>query len=198
MRSIGVIAVALLLGGCAGPVAPAATAPIRSPKITGVAAKIVEGARLQLQSPAQYTGAYYQIHYPGGDVPSSKGACVDVVIRALRHAGYDLQKLIHEDMVRNLSKYPRHGDGTDTNIDHRRVPNQRVFFTRFGKSLPVDRDWRPGDIVSWKLDNGLDHIGVLSDTLDSAGEPWVIHNLSSTAEEDVLRSWKITGHYRYP
>jgi len=198
----------LVLSGC-GPRGPAAsnTSIPQHPNtipVAGVAAKIVEGAKAQLVHPAGYTGKYYSIPYPDGDVPIDKGACVDVVIRALRYAGYDLQKLIHEDMARHLSLYPRHGDTTDTNIDHRRVPNQRCFFSRFGLSLTTRTDgkfanqWHPGDIVTWKLDSGLDHTGVLSDIRDDRGLPWVIHNLSQTAEEDVLTEWKITGHYRYP
>jgi uncharacterized protein len=165
---------------------------------SGAARKIVQGARAQLHDPAHYAGAYYSIAYPGGDVPLDKGACVDVVIRSLRAAGFDLQKLIHEDMKRNFSVYPRRGTRADPNIDHRRVPNQRRFFARFGKSLALDRDWKPGDIVSWKLDSGLDHTGVLSDEANANGLPLVIHNLSQTAEEDVLYSWKVTGHYRFP
>jgi uncharacterized protein YijF (DUF1287 family) len=164
----------------------------------GAAKQIVEGARLQMAHPSSYSGAYYAISYPGGDVPPDRGACTDVVIRALRHAGYDLQKLIHEDMEENLSIYPRHGNRSDPNIDHRRVPNQRRFFTRFGLSLDTSKDWEPGDIVTWKLDGGLDHTGVLTDVADKRGVPLVIHNLSQTAEEDVLMSWKITGHYRFP
>lgn len=172
--------------------------------VAGVAAKIVAGAKAQLANPAHYSPKYFSIPYPGGDVPAGEGACVDVVIRALRNAGYDLQKLIHEDMKSNLSAYPRHGESTDTNIDHRRVPNQRLFFSRFGLSLSTRTDgeftkeWKPGDIVTWDLGHGVDHTGVLSDVTDNQGLPWVIHNLNLTAEEDVLTEWKITGHYRFP
>lgn len=167
-----------------------------------VAAKIVEGARAQLVKPARYDASYRSIKYPGGDVAADRGACTDVVIRALRHAGYDLQKLIHEDMKAHFSSYPRRGDRTDTNIDHRRVPNQRYFFTKFGSSLGVStsdpKAWKPGDIVTWKLDSGLDHTGVVVDEKGSSGFPLVVHNLGVTAMEDVLTAWKITGHYRYP
>ncbi len=191
-------------GDVMGSAAHGASLPGASVPVTGIAAKIVAGARAQLKHPADYTGEYFSIPYPGGDVPADKGACVDVVIRALRSAGYDLQQLIHEDMSRHLSNYPRHGATTDTNIDHRRVPNQRRFFERNGLSLTTRTDgdfakeWRPGDIVTWKLDSGLDHTGVLSDAVGSRGLPQVIHNLSRTAEEDVLTAWKITGHYRFP
>jgi uncharacterized protein len=195
----GIAAACLLFVGCAGAMERTSPGhPIAQPRVAGVAAKIVAGARLQLLHPAEYTGEYFSIPYPNGDVPKDRGACVDVVIRALRNAGYDLQKLIHEDMKKNLKLYPRHGDRPDSNIDHRRVPNQRFFFSRFGQSLSISKDWRPGDIVTWKLDSGLDHTGVLSDKIDPDGLPFVIHNLSRTAEEDVLKAWQITGHYRYP
>jgi uncharacterized protein YijF (DUF1287 family) len=204
---IAVIAAGWLINGCAVPPASQANTPTpQHPntssatrlKTTGVAAKIVEGAKQQLQHPAVYNASYYSMSYPGGDVPSDRGACTDVVVRALRQAGYDLQKLIRDDMKGHFSDYPRHGAKPDTNIDHRRVPNQRYFFSRFGKSLGVDKDWQPGDIVTWKLDSGLDHTGVLTDSVNGRGLPLVIHNLSQTAEEDVLTAWKITGHYRYP
>ncbi len=154
-----------------------------------------------------YDPAYYRIPYPGGDIPRGKGVCTDVVIRSLRRAGFDLQKLIHEDMLKAWDAYPRYPNrnSPDSNIDHRRVPNQRVFFRRHGRSCtlkPVSpRDWRPGDIVEWKLPGGPDHTGVLTDRLDSDGFPLVIHNIGAgPQEEDVLRTWtwKITGHFRYP
>jgi len=167
-----------------------------------VAAKILDGAKRQLRNPAQYTGAYYKIPYPNGDVPADRGACTDVIVRALRHAGYDLQKLIHEDSKRVT--YPRIGAKRDRNIDHRRVPNQRKYFERFGTSHTLKAGaadlaaWKPGDFVLWKLDNGLDHIGIISDRRTAQRVPYVIHNIWQTAEEDVLTKWKIVGHFRFP
>jgi uncharacterized protein len=172
--------------------------------IAGTAGRIVLGAKQQLIQPASYDASYQKIPYPGGDVRSDRGACTDVVIRALRNAGYDLQKLIHEDMKSHFASYPGHGVRPDPNIDQRRVPNQRYFFSKHGLQLSIRCDgayaksWKPGDIVTWKLDSGKDHTGVLSDTLGRSGLPLVIHNLSQTAEEDVLTEWKITGHYRFP
>lgn len=168
--------------------------------------KIVEGARKQLDWGTVYDNRYVRLSYPGGDLPRDRGVCTDVVVRALRHAGHDLQKLIHEDMKAAWSAYPRYSglSKPDRNIDHRRVPNQRVFFTRKGRSLTTRTtraevaQWKPGDFVTWKLDSGLDHIGVLSDRRGDSGWPMVIHNLSTTLEEDVLTRWRITGHYRYP
>lgn len=169
------------------------------------AQKIVEGAKIQAREGAAYTTGYFRIGYPNGDLDRDEGVCTDVVIRALRHAGYDLQKLIHEDMRTRFASYPRRERRPDSNIDHRRCPNQIWFFKSYGKTLTnkVDattlKHWKPGDIVYWKLTgSNLDHTGVLSDKTNAHGEPYVIHNLGRCAEEDVLTSWKIVGHYRYP
>ncbi len=166
------------------------------------AAKILEGAKNQLTKPASYTGAYYKISYPNGDVPADKGACTDVIIRAFRHAGYDLQRLIHEDSKR--VNYPRIGKKQDRNIDHRRVPNQRRYIERFGTELTMKTDatslrqWQAGDVVFWKLASGLDHVGIISDRKNAKGHPYVIHNIWQAAEEDVLHTYKIVGHFRFP
>ncbi|MEG6659664.1 DUF1287 domain-containing protein, partial [Pseudomonas aeruginosa] len=109
-----------------------------------------------------------QLDYPGGDVPLQTGVCTDVVVRALRGQGLDLQKAVHEDMRRHFAAYPQQWGmkGTDRNIDHRRVPNLMTWFGRQGLALAPSRDasaYRAGDIVAWRLDNGLLHIGVLSD-----------------------------------
>jgi uncharacterized protein YijF (DUF1287 family) len=166
--------------------------------------KIVEGARKQLTLPAVYTPGYFRIAYPNGDLPPSQGVCTDVVVRALRNAGYDMQKLIHEDMRKRFSRYPRREAHPDSNIDHRRVPNLVFYFRSYGKRLPtavtpnILPTWRPGDFVFWKLPSGLDHCGVISDRKNQAGIPYVIHNINRTAEEDVLPTWTIVGHYRFP
>ncbi len=164
----------------------------------GSAAKIVEGARIQVREGAAYTVGYVRIGYPNGDLPRSQGVCTDVVVRSLRHAGYDLQRLIHEDMRTRFASYPRRARRSDANIDHRRCPNQAWFFRTHGRKLRNDGDWKPGDFVYWKLPNGLDHTGVLSNRLNAKGLPYVVHNLGRCAEEDVLASWRIVGHYRYP
>lgn len=196
---------ALLLFGCRH-AAPAA-AVTSTAKLSKVQRQVLDGARDQLTWGTGYTGEYFTISYPGGDPPRTKGACTDVVVRAYRNAGIDLQKLIHEDISKNWSKYPRYASSKkpDSNIDHRRVPNQQVFFKRFWKSFKAEAgsasDWEPGDVVTWKIVGGKDHTGVCTDKLDSDGFPFVIHNIGGgPAEEDVLRtwSWSITGHYRYP
>jgi len=163
----------------------------------------VEGAHIQAQQAAVYDASYVRITYPNGDVPLTQGACTDVVIRALRHAGFDLQKLIHEDILSRPSAYPR-AKRPDTNIDHRRVPNQIVFLKKFGMQLTNEvssstlSQWHAGDLVYWKLPSGLDHVGIVSDRFGPSGNPMVVHNIAGCVEEDCLTGWKIVGHYRYP
>lgn len=151
-----------------------------------------------------YDPSYFRIDYPGGDVPPNKGVCTDVVIRAYRKLGIDLQELVHKDMKVHFGKYPNNWGLTrpDTNIDHRRVPNLMTFFSRFGTSLPITRhagDYMPGDIVCWRLNNGATHIGIVAgEGTASAGRPKMVHNIGGgQVLEDCLFSWKIIGHYRY-
>ncbi len=151
-----------------------------------------------------YDPAYATLAYPGGDVPLERGVCCDVVIRALRKHGVDLQKLVHEDMAANFSKYPKTWGlkRTDKNIDHRRVPNLMRFFQRKGKTLPVtdnDADFLTGDLVTWMLPGNLPHIGIVAaEKAEGTERPLIIHNVGRGAQrEDALRAWKITGHYRW-
>ena len=151
-----------------------------------------------------YDAAYQKLDYPNGDVSRERGACTDVVIRAFRKLGVDLQKEVHEDMNRSFAAYPRTWGAarTDRNIDHRRVPNLMSYFTRQGKSLPVTdkaEDYEAGDVVTWRFDNGLTHIGlVTNETSPDTGRRLIVHNIGVGAQlEDVLFAWKITGRYRY-
>lgn len=151
-----------------------------------------------------YDASYQRLDYPNGDVPEDRGACTDVVIRAFRKLGVDLQKELHEDMNRNFAAYPRTWGAarTDRNIDHRRVPNLMTYFERRGKSLPVTNkaeDYEPGDVVTWRFDNGLTHIGLVTDEKSpDTGRRLIVHNIGAGAQlEDVLFAWKITGRYRY-
>ncbi|HEX9961327.1 MAG TPA: DUF1287 domain-containing protein [Pyrinomonadaceae bacterium] len=167
--------------------------------------KMLESAFEQTQLTKNYDGAYVVIPYPDGDVPLETGVCTDVVIRAFRRAGTDLQKEVHEDMQANFSVYPQKWGlpKPDTNIDHRRVPNLQTFFSRRGKALDVTRDgrdYKPGDVVSWDLDGrGMTHIGLVSNLWNDATKRYsIIHNIGGGAKaEDALFNWKITGHYRY-
>jgi len=167
--------------------------------------KILESAVEQTTVAKNYDPAYVVMPYPMGDVPPEKGVCSDVVIRAFRKAGVDLQKAIHEDMARNFSVYPKKWSLTkpDANIDHRRVPNLQTFFTRQGKSLAITdqaEDYKPGDIVAWDLNGkGLTHIGLVSNSYSEKTKRYlIIHNIGGgTQAEDVIFDWKIIGHYRY-
>ena len=153
----------------------------------------------------RYDPAYVRIGYPGGDVPSGTGVCTDEVIRAYRALGIDLQKAVHEDMQANFGAYPNQSRWalahTDTNIDHRRVPNLRVFFTRKGETLPITgsaNDYSPGDLITWDLGGGIGHIGMVVDRKSPSGNYMIVHNIGQGPKlEDVLFAWKITGHYRY-
>lgn len=166
---------------------------------------IVSAAIDQTRQNIRYDGAYFSIPYPNGDVPANVGVCSDVIIRAYRKLGADLQVLVHEDMVKNFGLYPSKKlwrlNTTDRNIDHRRVPNLQVFFTRHGTTLAVTDqagDYAPGDIVTWMLPGNLPHIGIVTDKISSAGRPLIVHNIGAgPKQEDMIFSYKITGHYRY-
>jgi uncharacterized protein len=152
-----------------------------------------------------YDGAYFKIAYPNGDVPAGKGVCTDVIIRAYRKLGIDLQKNVHEDMKNNFALYPKNWrmTTTDRNIDHRRVPNLMSYFTRHGEKLPMTRrpdDYRQGDIVTWDLGGGITHIGIVVNKKSSDGQRnLVVHNIGGgQVTADCLFQFKITGHYRYP
>lgn len=156
-----------------------------------------------------YSPGYVRIKYPGGDVPAHTGVCTDVVIRSYRALGIDLQRLVHKDMKANFRKYPSKRlwglKRADSNIDHRRVPNLRVFFKRHGKVLKVSQkaaDYKPGDIITWNLrqkPGNLPHIGIVSEKKSEDGKrPLVIHNIGAGPQcEDMLFDYEITGHYRY-
>lgn len=175
----------------------------RSADIPETAGRVVKAAREQVGQTICYDPAYQKLAYPNGDVPIDRGVCTDVLIRALRRGlGMDLQKLVHEDMKRNFSQYPKKWglSAPDTNIDHRRVPNLQVYFARKGYSLAVTdkaADYQPGDFVTCIVPPNLPHIMIVSDAINSKGQPLVIHNIGAGAkEEDRLFEFKLTGHYR--
>jgi uncharacterized protein YijF (DUF1287 family) len=154
----------------------------------------------------RYVGSYVQIPYPGGDVPSDTGVCTDEIIRSYRALGIDLQKEVHEDMLRSFAAYPNQRlwglARPDSNIDHRRVPNLMVFFGRKGETLSItsrSQDYSPGDLVTWDLGGGVPHIGIVVDRKSPpSGRYLVVHNIGAGPKmEDALFHWKITGHYRY-
>ena len=151
-----------------------------------------------------YDPDYKRIPYPNGDVEPGRGVCADVIVRAYRKMGIDLQERVHEDMVANFNQYPKKWglNRPDPNIDHRRVPNLMTFFQRNGQSLSISRDgadYKPGDIVAWRINGGILHIGiVVHKNAPISGTPMVVHNIGGgQVMEDRLFSWQIIGHYRY-
>jgi len=168
--------------------------------------KLVAAAIERTQHAVRYDPAYVRIPYPNGDVPADTGVCTDEIIRAFRAVGVDLQKEVHEDMLRDFSAYPNQRRWllahTDTNIDHRRVPNLMTFFQRKGEALPLSvrgDDYSPGDLVTWDLGGNVPHIGIVVDRKSAqTGRYLIVHNIGRGPQmEDVLFSWRITGHYRY-
>jgi uncharacterized protein YijF (DUF1287 family) len=152
----------------------------------------------------KYDPSYFVIKYPNGDVPANKGVCTDVIVRAYRKMGIDLQQAVHEDMLGNFSVYPKNWGlkKPDKNIDHRRVPNLSTFFTRHGSSLKpttIPEDYQPGDIVTWDLGSGVTHIGiVVKKRSDDNNRFLIVHNIGNGQEiSDCLFSFRVTGHYRY-
>jgi uncharacterized protein YijF (DUF1287 family) len=174
-------------------------APNSSPALKA----IIDGAIDQVGKTTSYDPSYQKLDYPNGDVPIETGVCSDVIIRAFRQANIDLQKDVHEDMQSNFSAYPtRWGlKSPDANIDHRRVPNLMTYFARKGKSLTSRSAdaFLPGDIVTWDMGNGTDHVGIVVNVWFKPAQHYlIVHNIGAgTRMEDVLFAWTITGHYRY-
>lgn len=177
-----------------------AAAPAAAQTLAG---RLVDAAREQVGVTLHYDPGYYRLAYPGGDLPLARGVCTDVVVRAYRVLGADLQKLVHEDMLAAWEAYPGLWglSRPDPNIDHRRVPNLATFFARHGQTLAPSTSadgYVPGDVVTWRLPSGSAHIGIVSDRTSPAGTPLILHNIGRGArEEDVLFSFEITGHFRW-
>lgn len=164
---------------------------------------LMQNLETQTELTKTYNPAYVTLKYPNGDVPINTGVCADVVVRALRATNIDLQKEVHLDMNKNFSVYPKRWNlkTTDKNIDHRRVANLMKFFERKQKSIDITKntnDYKAGDIVAWKLNNGLLHIGMVYNGASEDGTPLIVHNIGSgTKVADVLFQWEIIGHYRW-
>ncbi|MCW4454135.1 DUF1287 domain-containing protein [Flavobacterium sp. MXW15] len=213
MRPAALLLALLLSGGCqndgdppaSGPASPATPAAAPVSDTTAPSPPLVAAARGQIGVTVRYDPAYQVLDYPGGDVPPDRGVCTDVIVRALRSQGIDLQARIHEDMRRHFGDYPGLWglSRPDRNIDHRRVPNQMRWFERQGwqRAISTDpTDYAAGDIVAWKLNgNGLLHVGIVSDHRLGDGTPLILHNIArGTQEENLLFEHTIIGHYRLP
>ncbi len=168
------------------------------------------GSRIALAAEDQvgvttiYDPQYVRLAYPNGDVPLERGVCTDVIVRAFRAMGVDLQARVNEDMRKNFSVYPKDWGLTapDSNIDHRRVQNLTTYFERMGKrvrAVNADEDFKPGDIVAWQLSGWMQHIGIVAlDRVSGTNRHYMIHNIGAgTQKEDVLRAYTIIGHYRW-
>ncbi len=171
---------------------------------TSFQSKLSSAAIALTKQKVEYNPAYFIIDYPNGDVPIGKGVCTDVVIRAYRKLGIDLQKEVHEDMVVHFDKYPKLWQlkQPDKNIDHRRVQNLMVFFSRFGVVKPSSiqaKDYVPGDIVCWNLGKGIVHVGLVVNRKSEYGQRYlIVHNIGGgQVLADCLFSFKIIGHFMY-
>lgn len=170
----------------------------------GLVTAILEGAHQCVTRAPRYDGRYVRLPYPGGDPGFKIGVCTDVVIRSFRHAGIDLQLLVHEDILRAPGAYGI--QRPDPSIDHRRVRNMAVFFRRHAQTLAVDGDWQAGDIVIWSLSGSgyPDHIGLVAERTGPSGDLLVYHHFPRTATfsghpeaSDCLHTWRIIGHFRW-
>ncbi|MCK5903426.1 MAG: DUF1287 domain-containing protein [Cocleimonas sp.] len=167
--------------------------------------RFILGAATQFGVTNSYDGAYKKLAYPNGDVDVSTGVCTDVIIRAFRAVDIDLQKEIHKDMKRHFRKYPKKWGlkSTDRNIDHRRVPNMERYFTRKGYQVPIGKGYHfnnylPGDLVVWRINGDLTHIGIVSDQkVPESTRHYIIHNPFQGVEiSDWLTEFKIINHFR--
>lgn len=175
-------------------------------KVATFAEKLSQAAISIINPSIDYDPAYFKIDYPNGDIPKRKGVCTDVIIRSYRILNIDLQKEVHEDMIENFSLYPNVKKWgmtkTDTNIDHRRVPNLEVFFERKGTKLPVTQnasDYKTGDLVTWMINDKLPHVGIVSHKKSKDGKRnLIVHNVGGgQVLEDCLFEYKIVGHFKY-
>ena len=161
------------------------------------ASRLVDAALFRTTQEVRYDPAYVVLDYPGGDVPADTGVCTDVVIRSYRALGMDLQKLVHEDMKKNFSAYPKNWGlkRADKNIDHRRVPNLQKYFQRQGAEVEKSENpiYLPGDLIAWDLNgNGLWHIGIV------VAPDTFVHNIGSgPVKESGIDQWEVVGHYRF-
>lgn len=167
------------------------------------AERLVQAAMERTKLTVRYEPAYVRLDYPNGDVPADTGVCTDEIIRSYRQLGFDLQKLVHEDMKRAFAAYPKIWGlkSTDKNIDHRRVPNLQTFFKRRGAALPVTQnaaDYRPGDLITCTVPPHLPHIAIVVPAPDGGETPWIVHNIGQGPKcENRLFEFPLTGHYRF-
>lgn len=196
---LAILVMAMATAAVGEPARPAARA-----LDTNFAQALIQAAVAQTSTPVTYDGSYRRIPYPGGDVPANIGVCTDLIVRAYRSVGVDLQVRVHEDMRGAFSSYPQLWglSRADPNIDHRRVPNLQTYLRRRGAQLSISRnagDYLPGDLVTWILPGNLPHIGMVTGQRSAdANRLLIVHNIGRGPEiEDMLFDFPISGHYRY-
>ena len=206
MRYTSILLIILLLFSC-NQKEKTKTLSVATKQIPKTFEEKLSDAAIFITDPSiEYDPAYFSIKYPNGDIPANKGVCTDVIIRSYRKLGIDLQKEVHEDMQANFSKYPNLKKWgmtkTDTNIDHRRVPNLEVFFERKGKKLAISENaenYKTGEIVTWMINEKLPHIGIITNKKSEDGKRnLIVHNVGGGQNlDDCLFDYKIVGHYKY-
>ena len=206
MRYTSILLIVLLLFSC-NQKEKTKTLSVATKQIPKTFEEKLSDAAIFITDPSiEYDPAYFSIKYPNGDIPANKGVCTDVIIRSYRKLGIDLQKEVHEDMQANFSKYPNLKKWgmtkTDTNIDHRRVPNLEVFFERKGKKLAISENaenYKTGEIVTWMINEKLPHIGIITNKKSEDGKRnLIVHNVGGGQNlDDCLFDYKIVGHYKY-
>jgi uncharacterized protein len=222
MKRIQIILLCVLAAsvlGCGTSPSPSVTSVVVSPTSLSIAtptrrpdrANLPQdvGTRIALAAEDQvgvttiYDPAYVRLAYPNGDVPIERGVCTDVVVRAYRAVGVDLQARVHEDMAKNFSVYPKDWGLTapNANIDHRRVQNLTKYFERMGRQIKdtTDASFKPGDVVAWQLSGWMQHIGIVAvDKVPGTNRNYIVHNVGAgTQKEDALHWFTLIGHYRW-
>lgn len=170
----------------------------------GFSDRLAASALARTKESITFDNSYYEIDFPAGDIPANKGNRSDLIVRAYRGVGIDLQKKVHSDMLENFRSYPQvfRRNQADPNIDHRLVKNLDTFFARNGEALEATSeslDYHFGDLVVWRLIDGTKHIGIVVPGPGAKqSEKWVVHNMNSTPVwEDRLFDYMHVGHYRY-
>ncbi|MDX6182138.1 DUF1287 domain-containing protein [Flavobacterium sp. Fl-77] len=207
MKSLCILLITILLLSCHQKERQElAFTPSSTSKAKTFGEKLSNAAISILDPSIEYDPTYFSIEYPNGDVPAQKGVCTDVIIRSYRKLDIDLQQEVHEDMVANFAKYPnliKWGmTKTDTNIDHRRVPNLEIFFERKGSKLAITKnpeDYKTGELVTWMINRKLPHIGIITNKKSDDGERnLIVHNVGGgQVLEDCLFEYEIVGHFKY-
>jgi uncharacterized protein YijF (DUF1287 family) len=170
---------------------------------------VLIGAKKTVLNADDYTEGYVSMKYPGGDVPREMGVCTDVIVRAVRNAGIDLQKALHDDIRSAPRAYPMIKGAGNPDIDQRRVATLLPYFKRHWEQHSAKLDdasdpLRPGDVIfmdTFPSRSGPDHIGILSDRVDDQGLPMVINNWTNgtkTAEMDLLTFVPVLYRFRLP